>query len=166
MPVTAAMVRSLSQQTGAGFADCRQALDETGGDQDKAGRWLKYKGIAVSERRFRYLVEHGPKETPKKGERTSMASTDLISRVEAAGMPHTLADAIYAGFTPDQWRQLRIDASMDHCADSGRCHGAKRFCLYCGKVDKTCDLPGCAIHKDAVRCGKKIATTSGWRICA
>jgi len=38
-------IKKLREQTGAGIADCRQALEESGGDMGKAKEWLKKKGL-------------------------------------------------------------------------------------------------------------------------
>jgi elongation factor Ts len=44
--VTAADVKALRERTGAGMMDCKKALQQTGGDQEKAAAWLREKGIA------------------------------------------------------------------------------------------------------------------------
>ena len=56
MKITCAMVLQLRDKTGAGMADCKQALEECDGDHEKAARWCKYKGIAISTRGFWRLV--------------------------------------------------------------------------------------------------------------
>ncbi len=45
MAITAAMVKSLRDRTSAGMMDCKNALDETGGDEDKAVEVLQKKGL-------------------------------------------------------------------------------------------------------------------------
>ncbi len=44
--VTAAMVKKLREETGAGMMDCKRALSETGGDVEKAKDWLRAKGLS------------------------------------------------------------------------------------------------------------------------
>ena len=51
MTVTAAMVKALREATGAGFADCKQALVEHDGDTEKAVAWLKQKGLKAYEKK-------------------------------------------------------------------------------------------------------------------
>ncbi len=52
MPAIAAQqVKSLRDRTGAGFADCKQALVKADGDFDKAVRLLREKGVAAAEKR-------------------------------------------------------------------------------------------------------------------
>jgi len=43
--ITAALVKELRDRTLAGMADCKKALEETGGDPEKAAEWLRKKGI-------------------------------------------------------------------------------------------------------------------------
>lgn len=52
MPATTAQqVKELRNHTGAGFADCKQALEEAEGDLDRAVRLLREKGAAAAEKR-------------------------------------------------------------------------------------------------------------------
>ncbi len=43
--ITAALVKELRDRSMAGMADCKKALEETGGDMEKAADWLRKKGI-------------------------------------------------------------------------------------------------------------------------
>src|SRR6202453_4917456 len=43
--ITATMVKDLRDKTGAGMMDCKNALNETGGDREAAIDWLRKKGI-------------------------------------------------------------------------------------------------------------------------
>jgi len=49
--ITAKDVAELRARTGAGILDCRKALEEAGGDMDKASELLRAKGIAKAEKR-------------------------------------------------------------------------------------------------------------------
>lgn len=49
--ITAGMVKELRDQTGAGMMDCKQALEESGGDLEKATVLLREKGIAKAAKR-------------------------------------------------------------------------------------------------------------------
>jgi len=44
--ITAAMIKDLRERTGAGMSDCKKALQETDSDMDKAGEYLRKKGLA------------------------------------------------------------------------------------------------------------------------
>src|SRR3954470_8414477 len=44
--VSAKDVKALRERTGAGMMDCKRALQESGGDVDKAIEWLRVKGLS------------------------------------------------------------------------------------------------------------------------
>jgi elongation factor Ts len=43
--ISAQLVKQLRDKTGIGMGDCKKALEETGGDVEKAEEWLRKKGI-------------------------------------------------------------------------------------------------------------------------
>ena len=49
--ITAAMVKDLRDKTGAGMMDCKNALNETGGDIEAAIDWLRKKGITKAAKK-------------------------------------------------------------------------------------------------------------------
>ena len=49
--INAKMVGELRESTGAGLMDCKKALVECDGDFDKAGEWLRKKGIASAAKK-------------------------------------------------------------------------------------------------------------------
>ena len=49
--ITASLVKQLRDQTGAGMMDCKKALQETGGDLEKAVDWLRQKGISKAAKK-------------------------------------------------------------------------------------------------------------------
>ncbi|MEO5703949.1 MAG: translation elongation factor Ts [Candidatus Limnocylindrales bacterium] len=49
--ITAEMVRDLRERTGAGMMDCKRALDESGGDVDKAIAMLRERGLAAAAKK-------------------------------------------------------------------------------------------------------------------
>jgi len=51
MAVSAADVKALREKTGAGFMDCKAALEEAGGDAEAAVAVLRKKGVAVASKR-------------------------------------------------------------------------------------------------------------------
>ena len=51
MAITAKDVAELRARTGAGMMDCKKALEETGGNMEKAVEWLRAKGAAKAEKR-------------------------------------------------------------------------------------------------------------------
>jgi elongation factor Ts len=52
MQITAQMVKELREMTGAGPLDCKKALEENGGDLQKAADWLREKGIAKAAKKL------------------------------------------------------------------------------------------------------------------
>ncbi len=57
--IPAALVKELREKTGAGMMDCKKALEETGGDMDKAVDYLRKKGIAKAEKKAAREVKDG-----------------------------------------------------------------------------------------------------------
>lgn len=51
MAITAAMVKELRDQTGAGMMDCKKALTECNGDNEKAVAYLREKGLAKAQKK-------------------------------------------------------------------------------------------------------------------
>jgi elongation factor Ts len=51
LEISAAMVRELREKTNAGMMDCKQALQQTGGDMNKAIDLLRQKGLATAMKR-------------------------------------------------------------------------------------------------------------------
>jgi elongation factor Ts len=49
--ISAGMVKELREQTGAGFMDCKRALEETGGDLEKAVALLRERGQAAAAKK-------------------------------------------------------------------------------------------------------------------
>ncbi len=59
MAVTAAQVKELRERTGAGMMDCKKALQESGGDMDKAIEILRKKGIAKAAKKADRVASEG-----------------------------------------------------------------------------------------------------------
>ncbi|MCL2335753.1 MAG: translation elongation factor Ts [Endomicrobia bacterium] len=53
------LITKLREMTGAGISDCNKALKETGGDLEKAGQWLREKGIASAVKRAGRSAKQG-----------------------------------------------------------------------------------------------------------
>ncbi|RIX51795.1 translation elongation factor Ts [Paenibacillus nanensis] len=63
MAVSAAAVKELRERTGAGMLDCKKALDETGGDIDKAIALLREKGLAAAANKAGRIATEGVVES-------------------------------------------------------------------------------------------------------
>ncbi|KAK8595584.1 hypothetical protein V6N13_000292 [Hibiscus sabdariffa] len=57
--VSAALVKQLREETGAGMMDCKKALAETGGDLEKAQEYLRKKGLSTADKKSSRLAAEG-----------------------------------------------------------------------------------------------------------
>ncbi len=57
--VTAALVKQLREQTGAGMMDCKNALKETEGELEAAVDWLRKKGLAAAAKKAGRVAAEG-----------------------------------------------------------------------------------------------------------
>ncbi|KAK9102766.1 hypothetical protein Sjap_020020 [Stephania japonica] len=57
--ISAALVKQLREETGAGMMDCKKALAETGGNLEKAQEYLRKKGLSSAEKKSSRLAAEG-----------------------------------------------------------------------------------------------------------
>jgi len=57
--ISASLVKELRDQTGAGMMDCKRALEEAGGDLEKATELLRQKGLASAHKRAGRAADQG-----------------------------------------------------------------------------------------------------------
>ncbi len=57
--ISADIVKTLRERTGAAMMDCKKALVEVGGDMDKAVEWLRKKGISSAEKKVGRATNEG-----------------------------------------------------------------------------------------------------------
>ena len=57
--ISAAQVKELRERTGAGMMDCKKALNEVGGDMDKAIDFLREKGLAAAAKKEGRIAAEG-----------------------------------------------------------------------------------------------------------
>uniref|UniRef100_A0A7N0TET2 Elongation factor Ts, mitochondrial n=1 Tax=Kalanchoe fedtschenkoi TaxID=63787 RepID=A0A7N0TET2_KALFE len=57
--VSAALVKQLREETGAGMMDCKKALSETEGDLQKAQEYLRKKGLSAADKKSSRLAAEG-----------------------------------------------------------------------------------------------------------
>jgi elongation factor Ts len=83
-PVTAALVKQLRDQTGAGMMDCKAALNEAGGDFEAAVDWLRKKGLAAAAKKAGRVASQGLIGVEVSGRRGAMvevnSETDFVAR--------------------------------------------------------------------------------------
>ncbi|WP_258360885.1 translation elongation factor Ts [Moorella sulfitireducens (nom. illeg.)] len=57
--ISAADVKELRNRTGAGMMDCKKALEDSGGDMEKAIEYLRKKGLATAAKRAGKIASEG-----------------------------------------------------------------------------------------------------------
>lgn len=88
MAISAAMVRDLREKTNAGMMDCKKALEENGGDFEKAIDWLRKKGLSSAAKKAGRIAAEGVVEAYIHGEgRIGVllevnCETDFVARTE------------------------------------------------------------------------------------
>jgi elongation factor Ts len=59
MEISASLVKQLREASGAGVLECRKALEEHGGDLQKAAAYLKEKGLARAAKKAERIAKEG-----------------------------------------------------------------------------------------------------------
>ena len=84
--ITASLVKTLREQTGAGMMDCKRALTETDGDLDGAVDWLRKKGLSQAAKKSGRIAAEGLVGVHSAKNRAAMvevnAETDFVARNE------------------------------------------------------------------------------------
>jgi elongation factor Ts len=85
--ITAEMVKTLRERTGAGMMDCKKALSETAGDMEAAVDWLRAKGISKAEKKSGRTAAEGLIGIASGGHKAVVveinSETDFVARNEA-----------------------------------------------------------------------------------
>ncbi len=103
--ITAALVKELRGNTGAGMMDCKKALTETAGDVEAAVDWLRKNGLAAAAKKAGRVAAEGLVGLVAEGTRGALvevnSETDFVARNEA-----------FQGFV-SQVATLALDAGGD-----------------------------------------------------
>lgn len=82
--VTVAAVKSLRDRTGAGMMDCKRALEESGGDEERAIDLLRQRGAAKAAKRSEKEVAEGVVQVEETASAVAMVElaceTDFVAR--------------------------------------------------------------------------------------
>jgi elongation factor Ts len=82
--IPAKLVAELRKATGAGMMDCKRALDESGGDMEKAKDWLRKQGLAGAQKRAGRAAQDGAVEVLVEGGVGAVveltAETDFVAK--------------------------------------------------------------------------------------
>lgn len=102
MNISVDQIKKLREETGAGIADCREALQETEGDYQKAKEVLKKKGLDKAASKSDREVKAGLVEVYSHGGRVGvvvelLCETDFVAKTEDfKSLAHELALQISA----------------------------------------------------------------------
>ena len=84
--ITAALVKELSDTTGAGMMDCKQALSETNGEMEAAIDWLRKKGLSKAAKKAGRVAAEGLVGVTAAGKAAALvevnSETDFVARNE------------------------------------------------------------------------------------
>lgn len=104
-------IKKLREETGAGIADCRQALSESRGDMAQAKEWLKKKGLDKASTKSGREVKSGMVEVYSHGGKVGvlvelLCETDFVAKTEEfKNLAHELALQI-ASMNPSSVEEL------------------------------------------------------------
>ncbi len=84
--ISASLIKDLREKTGAGMLDCKKALEENGGDIDKAIDWLREKGISKAAKKADRIAAEGVAAILVEGNNAVIlemnAETDFVAKNE------------------------------------------------------------------------------------
>ena len=126
-------VKRLREQTGAGIMDCKRALEESGGDYEKASLWLREKGLSTAAKKAGRAAREGIIASYiHHGSRLGVllelnCETDFVARtddfqqlardlaIQVAGMAplYVSRDDVPADVIDEQKRLFAVDAERD-----------------------------------------------------
>jgi len=83
--ITTQMIKDLRERTQAGMSDCKKALQECGGDMEKAVEYLRKKGVAQAAKKATRIAAEGMIASYMHGARIGVlvevnCETDFVSR--------------------------------------------------------------------------------------
>lgn len=104
-------IKLLREQTGAGVSDCKEALNASGGDMEKAKRWLKQKGFEKGAKKEEREVKAGLVDVYSHGGKVGvlvelLCETDFVARTnDFKALAHELSLQI-ASMNPSSVEEL------------------------------------------------------------
>jgi elongation factor Ts len=121
--ITAALVKQLRDQTGAGMMDCKTALTEAGGDLEGATDWLRKKGLAAAAKKAGRVTSEGLIGLRLEARRGAVveinSETDFVARNETfQTLVRTIAElALAAGGDLDELLRQPVPGTGRSVAD-------------------------------------------------
>lgn len=111
MKISLNVIKKLREETGAGMADCRKALEEASGYMEKAKQILKQKGLSKAASKLEREVKTGAVEVYSHGGKIGvlvelLCETDFVSKTaDFKNLAHELALQI-ASMNPSSVEEL------------------------------------------------------------
>jgi elongation factor Ts len=116
--ISTEQIKQLRDKTGAGMMDCKRALEETGGDMEKAVEYLRKKGAATAAKRADKVANQGVVESyihagGRIGAMVELnCETDFVAKTpEFKQLAHDIAMQI-AAMNPQYISREEIDKSV------------------------------------------------------
>lgn len=141
MAISAEQVKELRDATGAGILDCRKALEEAGGDLEKAMEFLRERGLAQAAKRAEREASEGYLDLYSHGDgRVGVmvevnCETDFVARSEAF---RTFAHEISLQVAANDPHYIDVEDIPDDVLARER-EEARRFALQEGKPEHVVD---------------------------
>lgn len=141
MAISAEQVKELRDATGAGILDCRKALEEAGGDLEKAMQVLRERGLAKAAKRAEREASEGYLDLYSHGDgRVGVmvevnCETDFVARSEAF---RTFAHEIALQVAANDPQYIDVEDIPDEVFARER-EEARRFALQEGKPEHVVD---------------------------
>ena len=85
--ITTELIKNLRERTGAGMMDCKKALVECNGDIDKAGDWLREKGIAKAAKKADRIAAEGVCSIKAEGNKAAILEVNSETDFAAKSAP-------------------------------------------------------------------------------
>ncbi|MGH7035536.1 MAG: translation elongation factor Ts [Stellaceae bacterium] len=120
--ISAGLVKTLREKTGAGMMDCKRALNETQGDLEGAVDWLRKKGLAAAAKKAGRVAAEGLVGVALKGNVAALvevnAETDFVARNETfQKFVATVADLALTHVDLDRLKAAPYPGTGRHVAD-------------------------------------------------
>ena len=137
--ITATMIKELRERTGAGMSDCKKALVETDADMEKAGEYLRKKGLAAAAKKAGRIATEGTVTSYIHGGRVGVllevnCETDFVGKTDdfktfvkdvsmhiagASPVPLFVSDEQIDPALVDKEREVRAEAAKNPKTNPG-----------------------------------------------
>jgi elongation factor Ts len=137
--ISAGQVKELRERTGAGMSDCKKALVEVDGDMEKAGEYLRKKGLAAAAKKAGRIATEGLVTSYIHGGRVGVllevnCETDFVAKTDdfknfvkdvsmhiagASPVPLYVSDDQVDPAVVEKEREIRIEAARNPKTNPG-----------------------------------------------